>query len=446
MSSRPRLLFINRSYWPDAEATGQLLAELCEDLAESFDVSVIAGQPNANPDGAKYRAWGSEVRRGVTIRRVWHTRLSKSSLVGRAINFVTFLAGAFVAAFAGPRPDVVVVETDPPLLCVLGSWLKRLRGSELVVYLQDINPDIAVALGRIRRGWLTNTLRKQFAAIYRGADQIVVLSSDMRRVLEEWQVPAQRIATIPNWVDTSAVVPVKENNRFRQAHGLADKFVVMYSGNLGLCQQLTDVVLAAEQLRERPEIVFVLIGGGSSQRQLEQMVNERGLTNVRFFDYQPKGELSTSLSAADLHLAPLDQRIVRYMMPCKLYGILASGTPLIAVAPEGCELAQVVREEDVGFVTPPGDFAALAEQIGWCAENRRELADLGARARQLATERFDRKLITSRFGRLLADLLGLPEPAPAGEARNLACSTPWASGKYATSARVDSTQAVVEQL
>jgi colanic acid biosynthesis glycosyl transferase WcaI len=419
MSPRPQVLFINRSYWPDAEATGQLLTELCEDLSDRFDVSVIAGQPNHNPELGEYKRYGVQQRNGVVIRRVLHTRLPKTYLLGRAINFLTFLIGAVVKAFTAPRADVVVVETDPPLLCILGAWIQWWRGSRLVVYLQDINPDIAVALGKLRNGWLTNVLRRRFAKIYRRADRVVVLSEDMRGAIVDWSVPGSQVTTIPNWVDCRGVYPVKQENRFRTEQDLTDKFVVMYSGNLGLCQQLEDVLQAAEQLRERKEIQFVLVGEGASKRRLQQYAAERRLENVRFLGYQQKSDLSVSLSAADVHLVPLDRRIVRYMMPSKLYGILASGTPVIAVAPEDCELSRLVREERVGFVTAVDNPSSLADQIRHCADNRTELCEIGARARALAEHRFDRAATTTRFGLLLSDVLGatasLPSASDDGE-------------------------------
>jgi glycosyltransferase involved in cell wall biosynthesis len=343
------------------------------------------------------------------------------------------------------RPDVVVVETDPPLLCILGSLLKRLRGCRLVVYLQDIQPDIAIALGKLRHGWLTNGLRAIFAAIYRKADGVVVLGEDMRSVVEAWNVPNPKIHTIPNWVDTAGVFPVKADNSFRRAHGWSDRFVVMYSGNLGLCQQLSDILIAAEKLLDRSDIEFVFVGQGASRVQLERMAEERKLTNVRFLDYQPKRELSVSLSAADLHLVPLDGRIVRYMMPSKLYGVLASGTPLIAVAPEDCELAQFVRREGVGFVTAPGDPQSLANQIRLCAGRPQGFSEMGARARDLAMEQFDRPLITGRFGRLLADILELPSRAPAlHHARSSQCPAALTGEQYVSATSRDCTEAAVE--
>ena len=126
-SSRPRVVFFNRSYWPDAEATGQLLTELCEDLVAAVDVEVVAGQPNKNPTREPFRRLGKQTRNGVEIRRVWHTRLPKKYLVARAVNMLTFLLSTTFVAVFQRRPDVAVLETDPPLLCLLGSWLQRVR-------------------------------------------------------------------------------------------------------------------------------------------------------------------------------------------------------------------------------------------------------------------------------------------------------------------------------
>jgi glycosyltransferase involved in cell wall biosynthesis len=405
---RPRVLFVNRSYWPDAEATGQLLTELCRDLASWYDVHVIAGQPNLNPEQLPFRRRGSEVRDGVVIHRVWHTQFSKATFLGRLSNYLTFLATALVAAWRAPRAEAIVVETDPPLLCLLGWLACRWHGCRLVVYLQDIYPDIAVALGKLSRGRLSGWLRRLFFHVYRSADQLVVLSDDMRAVLVDGGVSEESIRVIPNWVDTTLVRPAKEGNRFRAQHGLDGKFVVMYSGNMGLCQKLDTVMLAAEQLEHRADIVFLLVGDGASRPRLEAWARRRRLSNVRFLDYRPKSELADSLSAADVHLVPVDPRVTRYLMPSKLYGILASGTPLITVAPPDCQLARLTTESGVGRAVPPVNPQALAAEIRWCAEHRHQLSAMGAAARSLAVRCFDRRISTGRFFQMLSGLLDDP--------------------------------------
>ncbi len=313
MSRRPRLLFLNRSYWPDAEATGQLLTELCEDLAERFDVTVVAGQPNWNAEGAGFQRRGVQCRAGVTIRRVRHTRFAKRSVVGRVLNQLTFFAAATFAALALKRPDIVVVETDPPFLALLGTLARRRFGCPLVVYLQDIYPDVAVALGKLPKGFPTNLLHRWLHGTYRRADQVIVLSQDMRATLRRSGVAEERIAVVPNWADAAHIYPIDPaENHFRQRQQLNGQFVVMYSGNMGLTQRLDQVLLVADSLRNRRDLMFLLIGGGTARPALERQAADLRLPNVRFLDYQPQSELPHSLSAADIHLLPVDPRVV----PC----------------------------------------------------------------------------------------------------------------------------------
>ncbi len=248
---RPSVMFLNRSYWPDAEATGQLLTELCEDLAKDFDVTVVVGQPNHNLEDVQFAHTGSQIRAGVRICRVWNSRLSKSNLLGRAINYLSFLFTAAIASFRLPAHDIVVAESDPPLLCFVAIAIRYWHRSKMIMYLQDIYPDLAVALGRLPNNPPTKLLRRLMFGIYRRADRVIVLSRDMQQLLERSGVVAERIRCIPNWIDTKLVRPVKVGNAFRHAQGVDDHFVVMYSGNLGLCQRLGDVIEAADLLRDR---------------------------------------------------------------------------------------------------------------------------------------------------------------------------------------------------
>lgn len=397
-------MVLNRSYWPDAEATGQLLTELCEDLAGQFQISVIAGQPNQNPDGVAFRRRGWEERAGVRIRRVWNARLPKSFLPARAVNLLSYMLTASWAALRAPRPDIVVVETDPPLLALLGALVQRWRGARLVVYLQDIYPDVAVALGKLSEGRLTRWWRRALRRVYERADRVVVLSRDMQALLGRWGLAPDSIQCLPNWVDTRQVYPLDGENAFRTRHVLDGRFVVMYSGNMGLSQRLDDVLAAARLLADRPEVLFLLVGDGARRPALEQTAARLGLANVRFLPYQSKSELAASLSAADLHLLPVDPRVIGCLMPSKLYGILAAGRPVLTIAPAECELAEVTRQENVGRLVAPGRPEELAEAVRWAADHRAEIAEMGRSARALALRDYDRSQITGLFGRMLQGL------------------------------------------
>jgi len=405
LSARPSVLFLNRSYWPDVEATGQLLTELCEDLSDTFDITVIAGQPNQNMDAVEFQRSGWQSRHGVKIRRVWHSRFPKSSFIGRAANYLSFLFAASIAAFRAPRADIIIAETDPPLLCLLAAILRRWHGAKLVIYLQDIYPDLAVALGKLPSNWMTKLLRRMMFRVYKRADRVVILSRDMQELLEASGVSTDRIRCVPNWIDTTVVYPDKVDNDFRREQSVDGKFVVMYSGNLGLCQRLEDVIEAADLLRDQEEIIFLLVGEGASRRNLIAEAERRKLSNVRFLPYQAKARLAASISAADLHLVPLDPRVTPYLMPSKLYGVLASGTPVLAVAESECDLSQIVRDTQSGVVCPPGSPELLADAILECAADKGLLLEMGLRARRLAEDVYDRPLATSRFAKVLNEII-----------------------------------------
>jgi glycosyltransferase involved in cell wall biosynthesis len=383
--SNARVLFLNRSYWPDMEATGQLLTTLCEGLSDDFQVQVIAGQPNSIDPQAKAAGWKNlHARHDVEIRRLSHLQLPKRKIWMKAMNYVSFAISVRKALRRLSAPDVVVFETDPFILAFEANRLQKRTGCKMVGYLQDIHPDVGIALGKISNSLWVRRLRERLFAVYRRCDRMVVLSRDMKRLLEAGGVSGHKIDIIPNWADTNAVQPVPEPNPFRQKHGLQGKFLVMYSGNLGLTQRLEEFVEAAEKLADRQDIRFVFIGKGALELQLKNQVQSRGLQNVSFFDYQPKDQLGDSLSAADLHLIPLTASLAQCLMPSKLYGILAAGRPCLTNAPADSELHQIVSQQQVGLTVPPGSVPAIAERIHWAANHREELTEMGRRARQYA--------------------------------------------------------------
>jgi len=386
------------------EATGQLLTELCTGLSEDFQVEVLAGQPNSiNPLApADWRQL--ERHGGVWIRRLRHTRFPKGRIWARLVNYLTFSLAVCRTLQRWPAPNVVVFETDPFLLAFEAERLQQRTGCKLVGYLQDIHPDVGIAIGKIRNSFAVRRLRRSLFDVYRKCDRVVVLSEDMRQLLVAEDVCPDRVAVIPNWADTQQISPAG-SSRFRSQHGLTDKFLVMYSGNLGLTQRLSDFVAAAELLVDDPGIHFAFVGRGSLEGQLRDEVAARGLQNISFFDYQPREELADSLAAADLHLVPLAAELAGCLMPSKLYGILAAGRPCLTNAPAGSELHRVIAEQRVGFAVPSGSVAELATAIREAAADPGRLREMGIRARQLAETQYSRPQSVEKFRRLLLDVV-----------------------------------------
>ncbi|MGH7782083.1 MAG: glycosyltransferase family 4 protein [Candidatus Binataceae bacterium] len=395
-----RLLFLNRSFWPDPEATGQFLTELCEDLSAEHRITFIAG-PSLHVKQGSRRLFTRDRYGEVEVIRTWGTRFSKRRLAGRLANLALYYVLAAAAALRVERPDVIIAETDPPLLGALAAMLKRRWGCKFVYNVRDLYPDIAEVNGGLRSRALIALLRRANIYAFREADLIVPLGLDMAKRIAAKDVPASKITVIPDWADTNKVFPIS-NSRFRAE--LGERFVVMYSGNLGLSQQLDTVVDAAMRLRADPRILFVLIGEGASKPALQARVRKLELDNVMFLPYRSREQLAESLSAADLHLIPLLSGAQGCVVPSKIYGILAAGRPFIAIMESGAEIARIAREYTVGFVVPPGDADALTGTIMNAASRRADLHAMGLRARELAVRLYTREVATRRFAAMLQSL------------------------------------------
>ncbi len=396
------ILFLNRSYWPDVEATGQLLTELCGDLARRHRVTVIAGQPNFVDAGGRGLIQ-RETHQGVQIIRVRNSRFSKKSLVGRVLGLSGYLVLAAWSAFTHRRPDAVVVETDPPVLGALGALLKAWHRCGLVYYLQDLYPEVGLTLGKLRPGPLTWLLRWATQFGLRHADRVVVLGEDMRRRVLDRGISADKIVIVPNWVDVHKVRPLEGPNRLRTAWQFDGQFVVMYSGNLGLSQNLEQILSAARELQTEP-VHFLFVGEGGAKARLEARAAEWSLANVSFRPYQPKKALSESLGVADVHLIPLQKGLAGCIVPSKLYGILAAGKPYVAAVDADSEVARITDAERTGVVIPPDSPLDLVAAVRWCLTHRDELAAMGRRGRQVAEANFDRGIATGRFAEVLLDV------------------------------------------
>ncbi len=411
------IAFFNRSYYPDTSATGQLLTDLCEDLVELHGcrVSVVAGVPLLPSGGGVVgRALISrEQHNGVEIHRARGTRLSKRRFIGRACNYVTYFASASIAGLRLDRPDVVVALTDPPIIG-LAAWLSGRRfGAPLVMAFKDLFPEVTVLLKDFQSDAVNSMLQRVNEFLVRRAARNVALGETMRRrLIENKGAPADRTVIIADWADTSAITPAPKRNAFSEAHGLQDKFVVMHSGNLGLSQSLETMVEAAAKLRDVPGIQFVFVGEGVKKADLQAQTQALGLTNVLFLPFTPRERLRESFASADLFIVSLQRGLAGYIVPSKLYGILAAGRPYVAAVEADCEVASLTRRLECGRLAEPGDAASMAEAILSMYRDPDGTRRAGERARA-ASLAFDRRGQVAKYLELFHSVL---PPARGAEA------------------------------
>ena len=281
----------------------------------------------------------------------------------------------------------LVLAPSPPLTIGVGAWLIGLmRRAPFVYNVQEIYPDVAIRLGVLRNRSLIRLMYWLERFTYRRARRVVVISERFRRDLLAKGVPAEKLVVIPNFVDTDFIQPLPRHNRFSALHGLDDRFVVLYAGNLGLTQGWETVLQAAASLAVRPDVRFLLVGDGARRAWLENEVAARGLPNVTLLPYQPRSVVPEMYAASDVCLVPLKGGTARDTFPSKIYTIMAAGRPAIACADEDSELAWVVREARCGVAIPPDDAGALAAAVIGALDARpgpRRHGPAGARVRGL---------------------------------------------------------------
>jgi colanic acid biosynthesis glycosyl transferase WcaI len=398
-SRRPRLLVLNQYYWPGVEATAQLLTELCEALAEEMDVRVVTGVLHGHEKEPR-----DLVRNGVRVIRVPSTAFERSKLAARASNYLTYLANALLRSLRGRRPDVVLCMTDPPIIADIALLVARRYRAPLVVISQDVFPEIAVQLKRLENPVLMSLLRSLVSLYLRRADRVVAIGDTMRKRLEEKGARPERVRVIPNWVDTKRLRPSENDNEWTRGVGLDGKFVVMHSGNVGHAQDLDSLVRSATFLRDLDDLRIVIIGMGARHAELVALSEQLELDQVRFLYYQPRGVLPHSLSAANVHVVGLASGLAGYVVPSRLYGILAVARPVIVAADPESETAQVVVEAGCGIVVPPGRPELLARAIRDAHDGKYDLDTMGVRGREWVEREADRSVAVRRYRDLLLEL------------------------------------------
>jgi glycosyltransferase involved in cell wall biosynthesis len=282
-----------------------------------------------------------------------------------------------------PRFDAVIAMTSPPLIAVLAAFFVRLKGGALVSWIMDLNPDEAIAAGALRRESLAaRGLECLLRFSLKASAGVVVLDRFMRHRVVAKGVAAERVAVLPPW-SHSAIVHYDERGRerFRAAHGLTGKFVVMYSGNHSPCHPLDTVLQAAQALREEPDIALVFVGGGSEFRKVVDFAERHGLGNILCLPYQPLATLADSLSAADLHLVVMGEAFAGIVHPCKIYNVLAAGSPCLYIGPRLSHVTELAAH------LPP-DAVSCAEHgdVGSVVKFIRRSARLGARRSDASVE------------------------------------------------------------
>ena len=401
------VLFVTQAYPPEVGATGYLLAELTEDLiSQGIQTTVLAGSSSSQGLGDSGGTTTPEGQDGVRVVRSPSTRFRRTSFLGRMANWLSYPAASLLRGMAGlRRPDLVVCYSAPPTAPPVGYLLAMRWRVPFVLYVQDIYPDVAEAVGVMRAPILGSAWRLLNRALYRRAAMVLTLGEYMADRLRGAGVPDGRLAVIHNWADGRCLYPLpRDQNPMREALGLADRFVVLYSGNLGMAHDFRHVCEALVRLYPyRERLAFLFVGDGVRRREVEAFVRREGLEElVLFLSSVRQEDLLQSLNMGDACLLIMLEGTEGVVVPSKLYAYLAVGRPVLAVCSGPCEVSDILEEAGCGFVARTGE--ELAGAVLALMEDEQMRVSMGHRARAALDARFERRQATARIAEVLINV------------------------------------------
>lgn len=349
-------------------------------------VDVLTGYPNypsgSLAPGYRVRPYQLENVRGIPVHRAPMWPNHDASGARRAVNYLSFAAGATAVGLTKfPKVDAALVHLTPATVALPGLALRKVRNTPYVVHIQDLWPETVLNSDLLSGGGslVERMLHVMCDSIYRNASAVAVTSPGMATAVEKRGIPTRKIHFVPNWADESSFTPRPRDTALRNEWGLGDRFTVLYAGNFGEYQCIDNLLVAADLLRARSDIVFAVVGGGVDEPRLRHLVTEHQLSNVKFIPPQPFERMASVMSLGDLHYIALkDLPLFRTTIPSKVQATLAAGRPIVAAIPG--DAARVISDSGAGDVVPTESPSELATAIERRADEGREGADRRGRA------------------------------------------------------------------
>lgn len=414
-TEKKNLLIYAHYYIPDTASTGQILRELAEGMLDKFNITIICVVPSylgTIEDKYKKQKYYEEKINGVNVLRIRVPEFNKTNKKSRVKNIVSYFIGAMGATFKVGKMDFVFSISQPPILGgLLGVWGKWIKHAKYIYNIQDFNPEQVLAVGYTKSKFITDAMMCFDKFSCKQSDLVITVGRDLVKTVEKRfkgrKVP--KTVMINNWIDEKEIYPLTENNErviaFKKKYGLDNKFVIMYSGNIGLYYDLENLIKVVKRFKpgtktpDNREVVFAFVGAGSVLDELVSYVEKHHMNNVVFIPYQDKADLIYSLNAGDVHWCVNAKGIKGVSCPSKYYGLAGVGKPVIGVLEAGSEIRCLIEDTQGGLCCEPGEYDKVEENIRWFIENAGsdEMKAMGVRSRENLEKNLTRNVSVRKY-------------------------------------------------
>ena len=380
-----RVLLLNLYYPPDTSATAKMAQTVVAALSQKHEVTVLCGRPSYDPDERRpWRLFQSEQSGRVRIMRVGSSDYPRTQMKKRIFNYLSYVFLAVPRALFVPC-DVVLAMTDPPFEGIVGALVALLKGRPYVYNIRDMYPDMAVGGSIVKPGLLARIWEILHRWALRRAKCVIVLGADMRnRILDKGVEPSGVVvvrdgAEIPS---ANSPAPQIDPDVVRAIRG-GFRFVLLHAGNLGFYGAWDTLLAGAAQLVD-DGIGLVFVGDGAQRARLETAA--ASIPNVRFLPFFPGGKIPSVLAAADTHVITVKRGLEGVVVPSKMYGILAAGKPIVAVAPRECDVVSIGEQKGFAVCAEPEDSFEFVEAVRKMSREAERVRRMGQAALAAASE------------------------------------------------------------
>lgn len=400
-----RILFLSHYFPPEVNAPATRTYEHCKKWVEmGHEVTVVSCVPH-HPMGEAYpgyknRLWHVEERDGIKAIKLFTYITANEGFLKRTFNYVFYMMMAILAAPFLARTDLVISTSPQFFNGLAGYFVSRLKRAPWLLEIRDLWPESIVAVGAIKNPRIIAALEGIESFIYRKADHIVPVTYAFQRHILKHGGDAAKITVIRNGVDLDFFAIQPRDEAYAAQIGVEGKFVASYVGTHGMAHGLDTIIEAAELLRDRQDIVFLMAGDGAERQRLVEEVRQRRLPNVILLGQLPKDQMPRLWSVSDASLVLLKkQDLFLTVIPSKIFESMAMKTPIImGVAGESRD---IIEEAGSGICIEPENAAELAAAVRDLAQSPDKCRELGENGHRAVSGQFNRATLARDYEAVL---------------------------------------------
>lgn len=409
-----KILVYAHYFYPDVASTGQILTELFEGLQEDFNITVICVVPSYTGKIDKnYRTknYYFETYQKIKIVRIRVPEFDKKNKISRIKNILVYFFKAIAVTFKLGHEDIIFSISQPPFLGgILGVIGKFVKKAKFIYDIQDFNPEQTEAIGYLKNKPVLAIAKKVDKLSCSLSDLIIIVGRDMRETLIKRFHGKKMInnIVINNWIDETKIFPLAKDDlnvlNFSLKYGLKGKYVIMYSGNIGLYYDLQNIIKVIGKFKNNNDLVFAFVGDGSMKQTLIEYAKTNELNNVRFIPYQKREELNYTLNAADIHLVASAKGIKGISVPSKIYGVMAAAKAVIGILEKGTEARCIIEESNCGYCVEPGNYEELYRLLISITNNRKINEEKGLQGRKYLEKNLKKEVSILKYKQSILEI------------------------------------------